>query len=289
MYAVEVVVESKNTLGEGVVWSARDNTLYWTDIEQKRLWSLEPERGKAETVDLPERLCSFAERGSGGFLFAFATGFAFYDPETGGYERICNVEEDKETTRLNDGRCDRQGRFIVGGFDSAAKGASGAYRLDPDLSLHFLFGGLSSGNSTCFSPDGKTMYHTCTTQAEIWVFDYDTETGEPSNRRTFCTFDDQPGLPDGSIVDADGCLWNAQWNGGRVVRYTPEGKVDRVLEVPVMNPTCVGFGGSRLDTLFITTAQFTMTDEQLRAHPLSGALLAVNPGVTGIPDPVFAG
>jgi L-arabinonolactonase len=133
------------------------------------------------------------------------------------------------------------------------------------------------------------MYHADTPQGEIWAFDYDTSTGTPSNRRTLCRFDDQPGVPDGSIVDADGCLWNAQWNGGRVLRYTPDGRVDRVIEVPVMNPTCVAFGGPGLDTLFITSAKFTMTPEQLGEYPLSGALLAVRPGVTGIPDPLFKG
>lgn len=289
MSAVEVVVESGNTLGEGVIWSERDRSLYWTDIEDQKLWSLDPGSGSTRTVDLPERLCSFAQRESGGFLFAFASGFVSYDPDADSYERICNVEEEKSTTRLNDGRCDRQGRFVVGGFDADAKGSSGAYRLDSDLSLHFLFGGLSSANSTCFSPDGKIMYHADTPQGEIWVFDYDTDTGKPSNRRTFCRFDDQPGMPDGSIVDAEGCLWNAQWNGGRVVRYRPDGTVDRIVEVPVMNPTCVAFGGSGLDTLFITSAKFTMTEDQLKEYPLSGALLAVRPGVTGIPDPLFKG
>jgi L-arabinonolactonase len=199
------------------------------------------------------------------------------------------VESELPSTRLNDGRCDRQGRFVVGGYDSSAKGLSAAYRLDADLSLHRLFGGLSSANSTCFSPDGRTMYYADTPQAVIWAFDYDPDTGTPSNRRIFCDFRDQPGVPDGSVIDADGCLWNAQWNGGRIARYRPDGSLDRVVEMPCRNPTSLAFGGRQLDSLFITTSRLTLTRREQRLQPLAGALLVIRPGVKGLPETRFRG
>jgi len=177
----------------------------------------------------------------------------------------------------------------VGGFDFSEKGLSAAYRLDLDLSLHRLFGGLSSANSTCFSLDGRTMYFADTPQAVIWAFDYDPGPGTPSRRRIFCDFRDQPGVPDGSVIDADGCLWNAQWNGGRVARYRPNGSVDRVIEIPCRNPTSLAFGGRELDTLYVTTSRLTLTREEARKQPLAGKLLAVRPGVKGLPEMRFRG
>lgn len=289
MEEVKLVVNCQNILGEGPVWSVDEQKLYWTDIESLQLWQLDPASGETLTWDMPEKVCSIAFREQGGLLIAFASGLAFYDLKTGEQRRIQDIEPELPMTRLNDGRCDRQGRFVVGGFDTGGQGRAGAYRLDPDLSVHELFRGLSSANSTCFSPDGRIMYYANTPEGEIWAFDYDPETGLISNRRTFCRFEDQPGIPDGSIIDAEGYLWNAQWNGFRVVRYTPGGEVDRVIEMPCMNPTCVGFGGKDLDTLFITSARFHMTPEQIEEQPASGGLFAVKPGVRGLSESKFAG
>jgi len=131
------------------------------------------------------------------------------------------------------------------------------------------------------------MYFADTPKAVIWRFDYDIDSGVPSNRQVFATFDNQPGAPDGSCVDADGCLWNAQWNGSRVVRYTPSGRIDRVIEMPVHKPTCLAFGGSKLDTLYITSARYHMPPHELEAEPLAGALFAISPGVTGLASEKF--
>lgn len=289
MSGVDVALSCDNVHGEGPVWSEREQLLYWTDIEGGRIWRFDPVAGSSDSIEMPEKVCAIAFRRHGGLLLALESGLAFYDPDSGDLQRIHDVETEISGTRLNDGRCDRHGRFVVGGFDNDAAGRSHAYRLDPDLSIHRLFGGLSSANSTCFSLDGRTMYHADTPQSEIWAFDYEPDSGEVSNRRTFCTFEDQPGLPDGSVIDSEGYLWNAQWNGGRVVRYTPGGEVDTVIEVPVTNPTCITFGGPNLDTLYVTTSRLTLTDEQRAAEPDAGKLLAVRPGVKGLPEDTFAG
>ncbi|MFQ5971471.1 MAG: SMP-30/gluconolactonase/LRE family protein [Alphaproteobacteria bacterium] len=291
MSAVELVVDCRNTLGEGVTWSPEQRTLFWVDIEKSELWQLDPATGETRTRNMPERACAFALRQNSGLVVAFESGFAFYDLDSGEVERLHEFEPDLPTTRMNDGRCDRQGRFINGGMDESGNGEaiSAVYRLDSDRSVHKLISGVACANSICFSPDGRTMYFADTPRGVIRAYDYDTAGGSVSNRRTLCTFDDQPGLPDGSTVDAEGFVWNAQWNGHRVVRYAPNGAVDRVIEVPVMNPTCVAFGGADLETLYVTTARFQMTPEQTAAEPLSGALFAVRPGVGGLPEPKFAG
>lgn len=286
---VEVASAYRCVHAEGPVWSDESQILYWTDIESRTLMSLDPRTGSVASQAMSQKVCSLTFRERGGLLIAFEKGLSFYDLDTRSEQRIVDVELGLPTTRLNDGRCDRQGRFIVGGFDSSEKGLSAAYRLDVDLSLHRLFGGLSSANSTCFSLDGRIMYYADSPQAVIWAFDYDLQTGNPGNRRVFCDFRDQSGVPDGSVIDADGCLWNAQWNGGRVVRYRPNGSIDRIIEVPCRNPTSLAFGGTALDTLFITTSRLTLTEEEARLQPFAGSLLAVRPGVKGLPEMQFRG
>lgn len=286
---VIALVDCRNILGEGPAWSCEEQKLYWTDIESQKLWRYDPVNGETACWDMPEKVCSMAFREKGGLLIAFASGLSFFDLRTAERQRIRDLETEWPTTRLNDGRCDRQGRFIVGGFDTSGEGRSAAYRLDPDLSVHELFRGFNSSNSICFSPDGRTMYFADTPRGEIWAFDYDPSTGLAGNRRTFCTFDGQPGMPDGSVIDAEGYLWNAQWNGARVVRYDPGGRVDRVIEMPCLNPTCVAFGGRDLDTLFITSARYLMKPEQIERQPVAGSLFAIKPGVRGLPETRFAG
>jgi L-arabinonolactonase len=286
---VEVAAAHRCIHGEGPIWAEQERKLYWADIESRAVWFFDPQTGQAASWAMPEKVCSLAFREKGGLLIAFESGLSFYDPATGSQERIVDVESELPSTRLNDGRCDRQGRFVVGGYDSSAKGLSAAYRLDTDFSLHRLFGGLSSANSTCFSPDGRTMYYADTPQAVIWAFDYDPDTGVPSHRRVFCDFRDQPGLPDGSVIDAEGCLWNAQWNGSRIARYRPDGSLDRVVEMPCRDVTSLSFGGRELDDLYLTTSRLTLTEEQASLQPLAGALLAVHPGVKGLPETKFRG
>ncbi|NIQ38130.1 MAG: hypothetical protein GTN81_06030 [Proteobacteria bacterium] len=291
MSEVECIVDCQNILGEGVAWSADEQKLYWVDIEKSHLWCYDPGTGETKTWNPPERITSFAFRDRGGLLVAFESGLAFYDPETGKTEKIQDIEPDLATTRMNDGRCDRQGRFIVGGMDESGnwEAISNVYRLDRDLSVHKIISDVACANSTCFSPDGRVMYFADSLAGEIWAYDYDTNTGAIANRRVFVDFSDQPGMPDGSVIDAEGFLWNAQWNGYRVIRYRPDGAVDRVLDMPVMNPTCVAFGGKNLDMLYVTTGRYLMTPEQIETEPLSGGLFAVKVDVKGLNEPKFCG
>jgi L-arabinonolactonase len=290
MKQAELVVDCQNVLGEGVLWNAAAGRLHWVDIESGELWTLDPPSGRIHTHKAPERLTCVAPRDAGGFVSGFASGFAYYDPTTGVREDIATFEPDRTMTRLNDGRTDRQGRFVAGGFDEK-NGAfiSSVVRLDPDRRITKLFDEVACANGICFSPDGRTMYFADSPAKTMWSFDYDPESGAVSNRRELSRFDGQPGLPDGSCIDDAGCIWNAQWSGGRVVRFTPDGRVDQIVPVPVPNPTCVAFGGASLDTLYITSARYLMTPEQIAAAPHSGALFAYVPGVKGLADSAFAG
>ena len=291
MDKVKCVVDCQNTLGEGPAWSADEQKLYWLDIQKSELWRYDPETCETKVWKTPERAASFAFREKGGLLVAFESCLAFWDPETEETTKIKVMEPDRRTTRMNDGRCDRQGRFIVGGMDESGKSEkiSNVYRVDRDLSVHRIISGVACANSTCFSPDGRVMYFADTPTGEIWVYDYDTNTGDVSNKRVFASFSDQPGTPDGSTVDSEEFLWNAQWNGHRVVRYRPDGTVDRVIALPVVNPTCVAFGGKDLDVLYVTTARYLMTPEQIKSEPLSGGLFAVMVDVKGLDEPKFCG
>ena len=291
MSEARLVADVRNGLGEGPVWSQADQTLFWTDIHARRLWSYTPGTGETRSWEAPDRIGSFAFRRDGSLVVAFARGFAFWTPDGGPPEFLQEFEPDKPTTRLNDGRCDRQGRFVAGGMDEASprRPVSSVWRLNPDRSAEPLIPDVTISNSICFSPDGRTMYFADTPERVIRAYDYDPSTGRIGAGRVFHALPPGPGTPDGSVVDAEGFLWNAEWGAGRVVRYAPDGRVDRIVAVPTRQPSCPAFGGPDLTTLYITTARFEMGDDQLAADPHAGSLFAIETDVRGLPEPMFAG
>ena len=290
MGGAEIALDCRNLHGEGVLWNDLDGRLWWTDIHGRKLWWLEPGAGKSGSIAMPDRVCCFAPRRSGGFIVAFAKSVAFFDPASGSVSHIFSFEADQPDTRLNDGRTDRQGRFIAGGMNEGSGAPSSAViRVDPDGSATTIISGVSCANSTCFSPDGRRMYFADSPVREIWVYDYDIDKGAPSARRVLIDLKREPGVPDGSCVDAEGAVWNAVWEGRRLVRVLPDGTVDRVVEIPTLKPTCCAFGGADLATLYVTTSRLDSTPEQLAAEPFAGSLFSFRPGVRGVPDAAFAG
>jgi L-arabinonolactonase len=286
----ELVLDCKNEHGEGVLWNALDGRLWWTDINGKTLWRYDPTTRSAESYQAPERICCFAPRRDGTIVAAFADGFAFFNPKTGRRKDIAAFEPDLPQTRLNDGRTDRQGNFIAGGMDECnQEPVSSVWLLDADLKLTRLFGSVRCANSTCFSPDGRTMYFADSPDREIVAFEYTPGVAAVGRKRSVARLPKERGVPDGSCVDAEGFIWNAVWEGYRVDRFAPDGRLDRTIEVPVAKPTCVAFGGADLDTLFITTSRLGSSNEMLEREPRSGGLFAVRPGVKGLIDAPFAG
>lgn len=285
----QCLVQAQDVLGECTLWCEREQVLWWIDSRAPALYRHSPARGETTALRLPEVIGSFCLRQGEGMVAALASGLHFLDPRTGALDPIAAPETALPENRFNDGRCDRGGRFFAGTMSDVRREPVGSlYRLDPDLRCTRLRGGIIVPNSIAWSPDNRRMYFADTYRAQILVYDYDMDTGAIANERLFVDAAGHPGRPDGSCVDADGCLWNAEYGGARVVRYTPAGRRDRVLALPVSNPTCCCFGGPALDTLFISSARQRLTPEQLAAQPLAGSVFAARPGVTGLPEGRFA-
>ncbi len=290
MPEINAVGSGRYELGEGPVWCTRAQALYWVDILARHLYWLRPATGDIAVRTLPETVGSLAVREAGGLILALKHRIAAFDPDTEVLETLATVEPDRPENRFNDGKCDRQGRFLAGTMQGDGGAPTGTlWRLDTDHSHHALFTDASIPNSLCWSPDGRIMYWADSKAKTIWAHDYDAATGTPSGRRVFADLRDSPGVPDGSTVDAEGCLWNAEYGGGRVVRYTPDGRVDRVIALPASQPTCCAFGGPDLSTLYVTSARQGLSAAELERQPLAGGLLAIDADARGLPEPRFLG
>ena len=288
---MEAFLEHRHELGECLLWCERTGRLLWTDIPAARLWAYRPASGETRSWPMPERLCCFALTGSDDrLLLGLESGLAFFTFSTGAVKRICAVEAHLPATRLNDGRCDRQGRFVFGmcSEDEPKAALGGFYRLNLDLSLERLpIGTAVIANSICFSLDGRRMYFADSATRAIRYAPYNPCSGEVGQPRAFVAADAAPGEPDGACIDAEGFLWSARWGAGQVVRFAPDGSIDRVVQLDAPQPTCPAFGGPGLSTLFVSTAHQGMTARDRAAAPLSGALLRRTLDVRGLPEARF--
>jgi xylono-1,5-lactonase len=276
-------------LGEGPLWDERDGALYWVDIKAPAAHRLHPAGGGKTTWPMPEMIGCMAKRRRGGFVAAFQSGFAFIDPARGKIERIGNPEPELQGNRFNDGKCDRAGRFWAGSMDDALVRPTGwLYRLDHDLSWERVDGGYVCTNGPAFSPDGRTMYHADSHGKTVYAYDL-SAAGQAANKRVFARFGKGEGVPDGMTTDTDGCLWVCHWDGWRITRFRPDGKVDRVIPMPVARVTSCAFGGPDFDVLYVTSASTGLDAAALARQPLAGGLFALRPGVRGLPEPDFAG
>ena len=287
MMQVEVAFEAKNILGEGPVWSVAEQALYWVDIERPSLQRFDPDTKVHQTWPMPSRIGSFALRQAGGFVAALQTGLAFFDAETGRIDPIANPENHLQT-RFNDGKCDRNGRFWVGTTDINFREPIGSlYRFDADRQLHTMRTNVTVSNGLGWSPDNRTMYYTDSTTRSIFAYDFELETGDISNERIFAHH--KIGAPDGLTVDAEGFVWGARWDGWQIIRFAPDGTIDRVVEMPVQRPTSCMFGGANLSQLYITSASAWLSEAELARQPLAGSVFVVETDVPGLPEPLFAG
>jgi L-arabinonolactonase len=288
---IEVLVDVKTTLGEGPLWDVEEQRLYWIDSFDGRVFRCTADGRELRAWDVPQKIGSMCLRRSGGAIVSLARGLHSLDLKAGHTSMIHDPEPDRSNNRLNDGKVDRQGRFIVGSMDTMEEGPNGAlYRLDPDLTVATLETGIIVSNGPCWSPDGTTFYFTDTWSGEISAYDYDQKSGTLRNKRRFCRMMQDGGAFDGATVDAEGGVWSAHVYAGRIVRYTPEGDVERVIDMPVKKVTSVMFGGPDLDVLFVTS----MAKPPLPRFPgdgvLRGSLFAIHDlGVRGVPEPRFAG
>jgi len=256
--------------------------VWWVDIRSDRVHALDVATGQVQSIATPATLSAVWPSTDGALICAARHGLARWDVATNDFSYVCQPELERHTNRFNDASADRQGRFWAGSMDDDEQGATGAlYRLDHDGTCTRVLDDIGVPNSLAWSPDGTTMYFADTWKDAITAYRYNVTTGEISEPRTFANTDGG-GHPDGSTVDAEGFLWNAEWDGWRVVRYKPSGSIDRVIELPVQRPTKCEFGGEALDTLYVSTASHGLTSAQLDGQPLAGLLLALDVGATGV-------
>ncbi|MCY1394124.1 6-deoxy-6-sulfogluconolactonase [compost metagenome] len=290
----ELIVDARNAVGESPVWVPEESALYWVDIPAGGLQRWSADTGQVATWKTPQMLACIAPHADGGWVAGMESGFFRLHPRNDGSldsEPLAHVDHARADMRLNDGRCDRQGRFWAGSMvlNMAANAADGRlyrYSAGQRGPLDSRLSGFIVPNGLGFSPDGRTMYLSDSHPQiqQIWAFDYDTETGTPSNRRVFVDMNRHEGRPDGAAVDADGCYWICANDAGLIHRFTPDGRLDRSLAVPVKKPTMCAFGGPRLDTLFVTSIR---PGDDHDPQSLAGGVFALDPGVKGLPEPRF--
>ncbi|MCP4559338.1 MAG: SMP-30/gluconolactonase/LRE family protein [Bosea sp.] len=285
-----VAANSGDVLGESPSWLAREQCLYWIDLRAPALRRLDPASGTVESWAMPDLIGAVVGRRSGGLVLAVRHALLGFDPHDGEFAAIANVEGGPPENRLNDAKCDPTGRILCGSmWDFGLRTTGGLYSVDAAGAVAQLRAGVTVANAIAFAPDGRTLYFTDTRQGAIEQADYDPATGEIGPWRGFAAADAAPGRPDGATVDAGGYLWNARYQGGCLARFAPDGRLDRLVELPVSQPTSCAFGGPDLRTLYVTTARQKLSAEALAAEPLAGALLALDVGVAGLVEPLFAG
>jgi len=288
---IRVVVPSANLIGESPVWSVAEQALYWVDVEGKLVQRIDPATGDIKRWTMPEVTSCIGLRQRGGLVAGTRTGFVFLDTMTGAVTPITHPEADIPGNRFNDGKVDRAGRFWAGtkNIANSPEISGSVYRLDPDLEAHRIDRGVSCVNGIAWAPDNRTMYLCDTWVRRIYAYDFEPAAGLARNRRLHAQLAPEDGYPDGLTVDAEGFLWNAHYDGWRITRYAPDGRIDRIVRMPVQQVTSVMFGGADLRTLFVTSANLRLAPEARASQPLAGHVFALEPGVTGLPEHMFAG
>jgi len=288
---INIAADVQNILGESPLWDGASGSLWWVDIKRAKLYRLLPGTRAVDNWDLPYPATAVAMMGDQRALLLACPGALMrFDVETGKISELAPFEVEQPGNRPNDGKCDPAGRFWLGSMDDGEERTSGAlYRIGANFKAERVLDNLSIPNTLAWSPDRSTFYFADSSDQTIWAFDYDIDSGGLENRRVFISLKGTDAFPDGSTIDAEGYLWNAQWNGWRVVRYAPDGTTDRIIEMPVACPTSCMFGGKNLETLYVTSARKGQSDDALTGQPHAGALFAFRPGVTGLPETAFAG
>jgi len=291
MTQLDIALDARAMLGEGPRWHAGEQALYWVDIARNELHRFHPDTGPDECRTFAAPVGCFAFRASGGLLLAMKDGFATlaeWDAEPAPFgEQLFAQRPD---IRFNDGRTDPAGRFWAGSVNMAKSAHDAAlYRLDGDGWITEIEGAMLTCNGAAFTADGARFFHADTPSHALRDYSCDPATGEIANRRILHQFPMGQGRPDGGSADAEGCYWTALFDGGRVVRLSPEGAILTEVHLPAKRPTMIAFGGEDLRTAFVTTARTGLSDGELAAQPLSGAIFRFRVDVPGVAETPFAG
>jgi sugar lactone lactonase YvrE len=284
---VRNVLQARARLGEGPLWDEETQSLFWVDIFNHRVNRFDPAAGRHREYEVGDVVAAMALGPSHTLVLALRHDLALLDLLTGELEHLAEVERERPGVRLNDGKCDAQGRFWIGSM-SEEEGDGSLHRFDPDGTIRRMETGLTISNGLGWSPDDRTFYLTDSPRRRIYAYDFDLDGGGISNRRVWAELDGER-VPDGLSVDEEGCVWSAQWGGGCVIRFSPDGReVDRV-DLPVPRPTSCTFGGRDRRDLYVTSASIGMTEEEVDESPASGDLFCVRTEVAGLPAHRFGG
>ncbi|MFZ4874009.1 SMP-30/gluconolactonase/LRE family protein [Janthinobacterium sp. Mn2066] len=288
IYEIKVVSEQAMQVGECPLWHAREAALYWVDIDGRAVHRLHPATGQQQRWEMPTEPSALAINAGGGLIVALRSGFAHLDTKTGSLAEIAPAPFDMATTRFNDGKVDPAGRFWVGTiFEPRSSASAEMFVLEKGNVRKVWSGGMTVSNGLGFSPDQHTMYHADTTTHRIDRFDYDVATGAISEPHAFQRFStdkkaaDYGGRPDGAAVDSEGNYWSAMFEGGKILRFAPDGELLDEITLPVRCPTMVTFGGPDLRTLYITSASHNRSADEIAEYPLTGQVLSVRVDVAG--------
>jgi sugar lactone lactonase YvrE len=288
---VEVVLEAHASVGEGPTWDERTNTLVWVDIMGHAVHVYDPATGRDRVIDVGQPVGAASLREGGGLVLAMRDGLALLDADLANPRMVSDIEADVRTNRFNDGKCDAAGRFWAGTMAfEVTPGAGALYRMDADYRVARMLSRVSLSNGLDWTADDRQMYYIDSPTQGLDAFDFDLERGELGTRRRVISIPADEGLPDGMAVDAEGGIWVALHGSGSVRRYLPDGRLERVIQLPNARlVTCCAFGGPDLGDLYITSMNYGLSAQELQEQPLAGALFRCRPGVQGRPPHRFAG
>ncbi|NEP83883.1 MAG: SMP-30/gluconolactonase/LRE family protein [Okeania sp. SIO3B3] len=287
----QIVSDGGYPLSESPIWDVEKRVLYWCDIVRGELYQYEPQKNIVQIIASGLSVGGFTLTEQGGFMCAALNGL-YYWTKDGGFKLIKESHDGLEFI-CNDTVADPTGRFIFGTKYYALEGKyplAKLYSIDKDGSIKILDEGFHLPNGIGFSPDKKTMYFTDTIPREIYAYDYEVETGEASNKRVFAKIPETEGIPDGMTVDAEGYVWSAQWYGSCLVRYDPDGKVERYVKTPAKQTSSVIFGGDDLTDIYVTTAgdsarlPIAPPGYDFDANDIGGAVYKYNFGIKGMAE-----
>ena len=288
---IKRLVNCETLLGEGPLWDVVQQKLYWIDSLRPRIFRCDEDGQGVKSWTVPAPIGSMALRRSGGAVLSLPDGFHLFDFATGAATPLCRLAHNPAELRLNDGKVDRDGRFLAGSMDRAEAAPLGTiYSLAEDHVATPIAEGFTVSNGPCWSPEGTTFYASDSGAGTIWAFDYDRASGAVANRRRFCTLAPEEGYPDGATVDADGFVWSAGVFAGKIYRFAPDGTRVLTLDLPVRCGTSVMFGGQNLDRLYVTSMLRPTVTGVLETGALAGSLFVIDGlGVTGLPETRYAG
>jgi sugar lactone lactonase YvrE len=287
---VDVAVELRAEVGEGPHWDTASQSLWFVDLTGGVVHRFDRASGEVRSFAAGQEVGAVVPRQGGGLVLAARDGIATVTHTGEGFELTVPVELEKTSNRMNDAKCDPVGRLFAGttAYDFTP-GAGALYRIDAGWSCQLVIGAVTTSNGTAWSPDGSRMYYIDSATQGVDVLDYDVASGAAANRRRLVDIPVETGIPDGMTVDAEGNLWVACFGGATVRCYSPLGVEVRSIRLPVTQVTSCAFGGPDYADLYITTAAYRLSAEQLEREPLAGATFVCRPGVSGLPASAFAG